>query len=110
MKPILQQFYKQIPFTDKVLTINDGTISKLNNPVNNKDAANKQYVEEYVEEYVEAHGTSPGKPDRSIQFNDNGSFAGSENLLYQEDPFVNSITSGLQFVVQTADISDNSRE
>lgn len=52
-------------------------------PTTNLQVANKQYVDN-------ATGSSPGNPDQSIQYNNNGSFSGSNNLLWNNN--INTLT------------------
>ena len=63
--------------TDSVLTIEDNTIKNLNDPVNDNDAANYNYL---IESEPRANG-----PLNSVQFNNNGNFDGSNNFKFQSN-------------------------
>jgi hypothetical protein len=59
--------------TDNILTVT-GTISGLVDPIDDSDAANKKYVDE--------SSGNPGGDNNNIQFNNLGSFDGSDNLTW----------------------------
>ena len=60
--------------SDKVATLTGGRLSGLSNPNSNQDAATKNYIDNLITDLED-----------SVQFNDNGSFNGSSNLLYDSN-------------------------
>jgi hypothetical protein len=63
-------------FTDGVATLSNGFFSGISDPVNAQDAVPKSYIV----------GAVPGGTARTIQYNNNGLFGGSNNLTYVSDP------------------------
>jgi len=78
--------------TDNYATLSGGTLTGIVNPVDPQDAVPKSYVT----------GSIPGGPINSIQYNNNGVFDGSANLLY-----IGAYSSGAVSLGPTTTLSDN---
>ena len=56
-------------------TIENGYIKNVNNPLNNNDVVNKKYVDVFG-------GQNPDLPYKSVQYNKDSVFTGSENFTF----------------------------
>jgi hypothetical protein len=63
--------------TDNIATLSNGTLSNLNDPINNQDAATKHYTDSILHTVAE--------PNTSVQYNNNGSFGGSTSLTFSTE-------------------------
>lgn len=80
--------FKGTTITDGYATLYNGTLSGLVAPTDPSDAANKAYVDSST-------GGSPGGIVSSIQFNDNGVFGGSANLLWSTSTSYLNVLGGI---------------
>lgn len=67
--------------SDGVATLQGGYLTGLQLPVSAQDAVPKSYI----------RGTVPGGLAKSIQYNNNGLFTGSNNLIYNGNPSIGTV-------------------
>jgi len=69
--------FKSNTITDGIATLNNGTLTGLLLPTNPSDAVNKEYVDTFA--------GAPSDPIGGIQFNNDGAFGATSNLLWTSE-------------------------
>lgn len=84
--------------TDGTLQINNGSITNLNNPVNDTDICNKQYV---LSKGIFAYGENG-----SVQYNNNGTFGSSNNFVFDgTNCSINNLAIANSIIIENNTIS-----
>lgn len=88
--------------TDSIMTINSGTISNVVTSSIPSSAVTKQYVDNL-------YASNPNGPFNSVQFRSGSSFNGDENLIYEEESNLGTLTVNGTIVSGTTQLSTDGK-
>ena len=88
--------------TDSILTIQSGTISNVVTSTTPSSAITKKYIDDL-------YASEPGNPLNSVQFRSGSSFAGSSNLIYEENSNLGTLTVNGNIVSGSTILSTNGK-